>query len=280
MCPTNGHFTDPAGDATGVLGVGTPLPNATGLDVVSAAFSSPDPATDDVTLTWQVTDLPEVPGGVEGSGEYFDANFSLGGGSYYLQATRSLEDGESFRLGTLGTTRTTLASDLAGSFDAVNDEISVTLTSALWTQLALPGAVAVGQEISGVTIVARRSLVLLVPDADTATSTCGYTIGAERPKPNTAPEITSLDIRSHKGKDVSKAKTGDVLTFSATAVDAENDVLTYTWEFGDGSTLTGALVEHTYLDPNDAYTVTLTVTDGRDGDVETTTLKVKGKSLS
>ena len=77
--------------------------------------------------------------GLEGTGEYFDANFSLGGGGYYLQAIRTVEDGESFNLGRFETTRRTLASGLPGSFDPAADTVSVTLPAQLWTDLGLPG---------------------------------------------------------------------------------------------------------------------------------------------
>ena len=106
-------------------------------------------------------------------------NFSLGGGGYYLGATRTQEDGETFVLGKFETTRTTLATGLPGSFDPATDTISATLPAQLWSDLQLPGAVTAGEQIAGVSIVGRRSLVLLVPDADTATSGCAYTIGAE-----------------------------------------------------------------------------------------------------
>ena len=48
--------------------------------------------------------------------------------------------------------------------------------------------------------------------------------------------------------------------------DPDGDPLTYTWDFGDGSTVTTAspTVDHTYLQ-GDVFTVTLTVSDGRGG---------------
>ena len=104
------------------------------------------------------------------------------------------------------TTRTTLATGLPGSFDAAADEITVTLPSALWTELGLPGSVSAGEQVAGVSIIGRRSLVLLVPDADTATSGCAYTIGAESQAPaNSAPEITDVTATSDKGR----PKVGD-----------------------------------------------------------------------
>ena len=147
-CPVDGRFTDPEGDATGALGTETGGPNATGLDVTEGWFGT-DAATGDVTLHWTVSDLAETPGGLEGTGEYFDANFSLGGGGYYLGATRTQEDGEQFVLGKFETTRTTLATGLPGSFDPATDEVSVTLPAQLWPDLQLPGSIAAGEQIAG-----------------------------------------------------------------------------------------------------------------------------------
>ncbi len=272
-CPVDGRFTDPEGDATGALGTESPAPDATGIDVTEAWFGT-DTATGDVTLHWKVSDLAATPGGLEGTGEYFDANFSLGGGGYYLQATRTAEEGESFALGKFETTRTTLASGLPGSFDPAADEVSVTLPAQLWTDLGLPGAVSAGEEIGGVSIVGRRSLVLIVPDADTATSGCPYTIGAEHVVvENSAPELTSATITTGKGK----PKPGELIAFSATATDADGDALQYAWDFGDGAIATGALVEHAYAQAG-TYTAVVTVTDGGDSVTGTVVITVKGKA--
>jgi serine protease AprX len=272
-CPVDARFTDPEGDATGALGTETPGPDATGLDVTESWLTS-DAATGDVTFHWTVADLAETPGGLEGTGEYFDYNFSLGGGGYYLGATRTQEDGESFVLGKFETTRTSLASGLPGSFDPATDEITVTLPAQLWTDLGLPGAVASGEQIAGLSVVGRRSLVLLVPDADTATGGCGYTIGAEHvaAAPNTAPEITTAAVTTGKGR----PKAGDLLAFSSTATDADGDHLAYSWAFGDGSTGTGALVEHAYAAAG-SYPAIVTVSDGVDAVSRTVTVTVKGR---
>lgn len=272
QCPTDGRFTDPAGDATGALGSESPGPNATGLDIVEGWWSS-DPATSDVTLTWRVTDLPETPGGLEGTGEYFDANFSLGGGGYYLQAIRTAEDGESFNLGRYETTRKTLATGLPGAFDPAADTVSVTLPAQLWSDLGLPGSVSSGEQIGGVSVVGRRSLVLIVPDADTATSGCAYTIGAEHAAPqNTAPELVSATVTS----DRKVARAGETLRFTASATDADGDALHYTWDFGDGSTASGALVEHAYATAG-TWTAVVTVSDGTDTVLGEVAVTLKGR---
>jgi subtilisin family serine protease len=275
-CPVDGRFTDPEGDATGVLGVGTPAPNATGLDITESWMTT-DPATSDVTFHWTVSDLPDAPGGLEGTGEYFDVNFSLGGGGYYLGAGRTAEEGESFVLGKFGETgRVSLASGLPGSFDPAHDEITVTLPAAQWKQLGLPGSVSQGEEIAGVSIVARRSLVLVVPDADTATSGCAYTIGAENAEePNTAPEVTAASVTSSSSSKT--VKPGTLLTFSASGSDAEGDTLQYSWNYGDGSTGTGAITEHAYASGG-TYTAVVTVTDGLESATRSVTVTVKGKS--
>jgi DNA/RNA endonuclease G (NUC1) len=54
---------------------------------------------------------------------------------------------------------------------------------------------------------------------------------------------------------------GSAVSFDATgSTDADGDALTYTWDFQDGSTATGATVTHTFAD-NSAYQVKLTVSD-------------------
>ncbi len=63
---------------------------------------------------------------------------------------------------------------------------------------------------------------------------------------------------------------GEEITFTGSASDPGTaDTLTYTWDFGDGSTATGQTVTHAYSQPGN-YTVTLTVEDD-DGGVGTDT---------
>jgi PKD repeat protein len=61
---------------------------------------------------------------------------------------------------------------------------------------------------------------------------------------------------------------GIINTFSAVATDSNSLPLTYTWNFGDGTSAKGATVTHVYTAPG-AYTVTLTVTDTAGGTLAT-----------
>jgi PKD repeat protein len=258
-CAVDARFTDPAGDATGALGVEVPGgPNATSLDVVESWLST-DPVSKDVTFHWQVSDLTDQPGGTDGTGEYFDYNFTLGGAGYYLGAYRTLEDGESFVIGDFGgtnSTRRTLGT-ATGSFDPATDEITATLSNQTWVGLGKP-ALADGQSIGGLEIVGRRSLVLLVPDADTAAGSCAYLIGAENVPPNTAPSAQAVATPS-------TAPAGTEIALDAsTSTDAETPFgLTYAWDFGDGGSAldsTSATPRVTYSAAGE-YTATVVVTD-------------------
>jgi PKD repeat protein len=55
--------------------------------------------------------------------------------------------------------------------------------------------------------------------------------------------------------------TGETITFNASAsYDPDGSIVSYFWDFGDGTNATGVIVGHAYAD-NGTYTVTLTVTD-------------------
>jgi MYXO-CTERM domain-containing protein len=62
---------------------------------------------------------------------------------------------------------------------------------------------------------------------------------------------------------------GEALAFAGVGSDpGTDDVLTYAWDFGDGSKGSGSLTSHTYAD-NGSYTVTLTLSDDGGASVET-----------
>jgi len=84
--------------------------------------------------------------------------------------------------------------------------------------------------------------------------------------PNRPPVITSAAAIP----DVS-ALPGDSIVFSVAASDPDGNILSYTWNFGDGASASGANVSHTYTAPGN-YTATVNVSDGLGGSVNTTIL--------
>jgi outer membrane protein assembly factor BamB/PKD repeat protein len=94
--------------------------------------------------------------------------------------------------------------------------------------------------------------------------------------PNQAPAVWA-------SADVVEGPASLVVNLAAAGVDPESGPLTYAWDFGDGSTGTGQLVEHTYELPG-TYTARVTVTDdggltASDEVVIKVTAKVPGKHL-
>jgi uncharacterized delta-60 repeat protein len=86
-------------------------------------------------------------------------------------------------------------------------------------------------------------------------------------------DITSVQDEpvAHAGPDQT-ADEAQAVEFLGHGSDPDGDALSYSWNFGDGNTATGANPVHTYLD-NGVYTVTLTVDDGQ-GHTATDTLTV------
>ncbi len=67
----------------------------------------------------------------------------------------------------------------------------------------------------------------------------------------------------------------------SSSTDPDGDPLTYTWNFGDGTTATGASVAHTYASATGSpYTVTLIVSDGEAADDATASVTVIAQSTT
>jgi autotransporter-associated beta strand protein len=116
------------------------------------------------------------------------------------------------------------------------------------------GSSSAGEDVEHVYSVAGVYTVTANVSDGSNTVTKTLSVHVQALDPN-APSISAVSISANP------AHTGDTLTFTATASDPNNDALTITWNFGDGSPLTtGASVQHSYANLGD-YTVTVTVLD-------------------
>jgi len=94
----------------------------------------------------------------------------------------------------------------------------------------------------------------------TAIDTAAVTVNNVAPIANAGPDQT-VDM-------------GSQIVFEGSAIDPGTDTLTYSWDFGDGNTATGQTVAHAYADAG-SYTVTLTVSDGKDTGTHTCKVTVR-----
>jgi len=76
------------------------------------------------------------------------------------------------------------------------------------------------------------------------------------PPENRAPTIQSVSA------DKGAADINAAISFTATATDADGDALTYSWDFGDNTTATGAQVQHQYAFAGNFIAI-VTVSDGK-----------------
>jgi len=90
-------------------------------------------------------------------------------------------------------------------------------------------------------------------------------------------ETLNVPPIANAGED-QQVNEGATVSYTGSAIDVPSDILTYSWDFGDGSEPElGASATHTYLD-NGTYTATLTVTD-KDGAISTDSLVVTVNNL-
>lgn len=270
-------FTDPEGDANWFVVEGASPQSEPSLDVTSAWFTDDESTSTengrDVTFHIEVAELPDSPGGTQGQGEYFDFNFSFDGGGYYVGIGRNLSEGEYAVLGRIGATgRETLASGLPVSFDPATDTLQATLPAdAIANAVDGEPVIADGSELEGFEVVSRRDIVVFVPDADHAPSSCVYTVGASADDDSDGDGTTTAPTVTASASD-ERVQRGEEVTFTADAVDDDPGSLIYTWDLGDGTTASGDTVTHAY-DDNGDYTVTVTVEDD-DGNTASDTLTV------
>ncbi len=102
-------------------------------------------------------------------------------------------------------------------------------------------------------------VVLLVSDGQGGTSTASTTVIVS---PANVPQ--NQNPRASAGGPYSTTLGGSLVFSSAGSSDPDGDTLTYSWNFGDGTTGSGAAPSYTYTAAGD-YIVSLLVTDGRGG---------------
>jgi len=90
------------------------------------------------------------------------------------------------------------------------------------------------------------------------------------------PPVVDIVANGTRGKHLN-AMVNESIRFNAGgSFDVDNDSLTFTWDFDDGTDETGPVVEHTYNETG-AYQVMLTVSDGENSSSGHLTVTVKDK---
>lgn len=91
---------------------------------------------------------------------------------------------------------------------------------------------------------------------------------------NRAPAIDIL-VNGSLVKKTARVNPNESVEFNASAtLDVDGDALTFTWDWDDGTSDTGSVVNHSFADSNKLYKVTLTVYDGTDEAIGIITINV------
>jgi PKD repeat protein/flagellar hook assembly protein FlgD len=85
-------------------------------------------------------------------------------------------------------------------------------------------------------------------------------------------EVTATPLRANAGESIA-ATQGVAVTLDGSGSTPAQSIVSYRWEFGDGTTASGAIVSHTYTKEG-TYIATLTVSDGTSSASSATTVAV------
>ncbi len=245
--------------------VNVPATGAEGVPVSVSATGS-DIGADTLIYRWNFGDGTQIATGSSVSHIYADQ------GGYTISLTVTDPDGAA------DTATATISISnvdpviVLTNFPASGDEGSTLLFEAAATDvLADPltyswnfndGTVTTGASVSHVFIdQGNYNVTLLVTDGDGGSASASQTV----PVSNIDPQIANVVVPSTGGE-------GQIVTMSADAVDAAGDAMTFTWDYGDGSSDTYSLplgnnssaTTHAY-DDEGTYQITITVTDGDNG---------------
>ncbi len=143
-------------------------------------------------------------------------------------------------------------------------------TPMMFQATGLPaGLILSGAVISGIpTATGVFNIVLTVTNAAGSASQTLKLVVTQASGTNHPPAFTSPPTAL-----ANPAMTGVAITFTSSATDADSDALNFTWDFGDGSTGTGASVTKIYTAAG-VYIVTVVVSDGQASDMQSINLVV------
>jgi uncharacterized repeat protein (TIGR01451 family) len=177
-------------------------------------------------------------------------------------------------------TRTTTVEKAVAGLQVVNDSPTTLSQATRLTATITAGSNAVytwnfGDDsmllITGETINDGAAVTHVYPDAGIYTAVVTASNGVSVITTTTVITITDTPIVGLVATNDSPTILGDATTLTATIVSGSN--VTYAWALGDGSTVTGAIVTHTYPAVN-IYTAIVTASNGTSVVTATTTITI------
>ncbi len=234
-------------------------------DTASFTASATDPGNDTLTYTWNLAD------GTELTGSNVSHTF-IEDGEYDVNLIVTDDDGATATQ-TLTITVNNLAPVVNAGEDRVGDEGSPVAFNASFSDPGIEDTHTIAWDFGDGNTVTDTldpthvyinngeydvSLTITDDEGASTTSTLKVTVN------NVTPTITSLTGDT-------EINEGDVANFSAVATDPGADELTYTWDFGDGTTpINGQNATYQYLQDG-IYNTTLTVSDSDGASTSQTT---------
>jgi hypothetical protein len=167
--------TDPAGDATGFVVTGLPLPNDATLDILSGDIASNAKVVTGVLRMAAMGSDSTAP-----LGRTYYLNFTINGTKVFLSAVLDADGAATFKAGDFTGTnsgRKTIG-EVSGVVDVAKKEIRITASTKTWPDTIKPGT-----KLGGLNPLAQRYFGTsttggATPTADDATSEAVYTGGA------------------------------------------------------------------------------------------------------